>query len=74
MGERGDEDDDEDEDDGQPGETISTKEIKAQVHKAAREKVIFLVSERRNDGRKLTQLIPRNTTRSIRLISRTPVI
>ena len=73
MGERGDEDD-EDEDDGQPGETISTREIEAQVRKAAREKVIFTASERRNDGRKLTRLIPRNTTRSIRLIPRTPVI
>lgn len=74
MGERGDEDDDEDGDDEQPGETISTREIEAQVRKAAREKVIFPVFERRNDGRKLTLLIPRNTKRSARLIPRTPAI
>lgn len=76
MGERGDDDgsDDGDGDGGQPGETISTREIEAQVRKAAREKVRFPVSERRNDERKLTRLILRNTTRSTRSTLRTPAI
>lgn len=76
MGERGDDDgsDDDDGDGGQPGETISTREIEAQVRKAAREKVKFSVFERRNDERKLTRLIPRNTTRSARSTLRTPAI
>ena len=39
-------DDEEDEDgDGESGEMISTREIEAQVRKAAREKVAFPVSE-----------------------------
>jgi len=43
MAERNDEEDDDD-DEG-PSETISRQEIEAQIHKAAREKLTFLVSE-----------------------------
>lgn len=42
MAERDDED--EDEDDGEPEETISRREIEAQIRKAAREKVGFRAS------------------------------
>jgi len=43
MAER--DDDDDDDDDGGPSETISRREIEAQIRKAAREKVTFLASE-----------------------------
>ena len=43
MVERDDEEDDDD--DEEPRETISRREIEAQVRKAAREKVVFPVSE-----------------------------
>lgn len=52
MAERdGEEDDDDDE---EPTETISTREIEAQVRKVAKEKVEFRVSASRNDGQRLT--------------------
>lgn len=41
MAERHDEDED---DDGEPRETVSTREIEAEVRRAAREKVVHRVS------------------------------
>lgn len=41
MAEHG--DDEDDDDDGEPNETISAREIEAQIRKAAREKVMFPV-------------------------------
>lgn len=72
MAERGDEGDDDD--DEEPRETISRREIEAQVRKAAREKVAFPVSGRHEDGWLLTQSVSRNTTRPIRLILWIPVL
>ena len=45
MAERNDEEDDDNDDDEGPSETISRREIEAQIRKAAREKVTFLASQ-----------------------------